>query len=42
MLAQVRAIPEDASVLVIAGPRADLFPNEVELLKTYLAQGWAS
>jgi ABC-type uncharacterized transport system involved in gliding motility auxiliary subunit len=39
MLAQVRAIPEDASVVVIAGPRADLFPNEVELLKGYLAKG---
>ncbi len=39
MLAQVRAIPEDASVVVLAGPRADLFPNEVELLKGYLAKG---
>ena len=39
MLAQVRAIPEDAMVLVIAGPKQDLFPNEVELLKGYLAKG---
>ena len=39
MLAQVRAVPEDASVVIIAGPRADLFPNEVELLKGYLARG---
>ena len=39
MLAQVRAIPDDASVVVIAGPKADLFPNEVELLKGYLAKG---
>jgi ABC-type uncharacterized transport system involved in gliding motility auxiliary subunit len=39
MLAQVRAIPEDATVVVIAGPRADFFPNEVELLKGYLARG---
>ena len=39
MLAQVRAIPDDASVVMIAGPRADLFPNEVELLKGYLAKG---
>ena len=39
MLAQVRAIPDDASVVVLAGPRADLFPNEVELLKGYLAKG---
>ena len=38
-LAQVRAIPDDASVVVIAGPKADLFPNEVELLKGYLAKG---
>jgi hypothetical protein len=39
MLAQVRAIPEDASVVVIAGPKQDLFPNEVELLKGYLGKG---
>lgn len=39
MLAQVRAIPEDATVVVMAGPKADLFPNEVELLKGYLARG---
>ena len=39
MLAQVRAIPEDATVVVIAGPRQDLFPNEIELLKGYLAKG---
>ena len=38
-LAQVRAIPDDATAIVIAGPRADLFPNEIELLKGYLAKG---
>ena len=38
-LAQVRAIPDDATAIVIAGPRADLFPNELELLKGYLAKG---
>ena len=39
VLAQVRAIPDDASVVVIAGPKSDLFPNEVDLLKGYLAKG---
>jgi len=39
ILSQVRAIPDDATALVIAGPRADLFPNEIDLLKGYLAKG---
>ena len=39
MLSQVRAIPDDATVLVIAGPRTDLFPNEIEMLRAYLARG---
>ena len=32
-------IPEDASVIVIAGPLQPVSENEVELLKEYLAQG---
>ncbi len=38
-LAQENKIPEDASVIVSAGPKVDFFPNEVELLKEYLASG---
>ena len=32
-------IPEDASVIVIAGPRQPVSSNEVQLLKDYLASG---
>jgi len=39
VLSQVKAIPEDAVVLVVAGPKADFFPNEIDLLKGYLAKG---
>lgn len=39
VLSQVRAIPQDATVLVIAGPKSDFFPNEIDLLKAYLARG---
>jgi len=38
-LAQENKIPEDASVIISAGPKVDFFPNEVELLKEYLASG---
>jgi ABC-type uncharacterized transport system involved in gliding motility auxiliary subunit len=38
-LAQENKIPEDASVIISAGPTVDFFPNEVELLKQYLAEG---
>jgi ABC-type uncharacterized transport system involved in gliding motility auxiliary subunit len=38
-LAQENKLPDDASVIVSAGPRVDFFPNEVELLKKYLAAG---
>jgi ABC-type uncharacterized transport system involved in gliding motility auxiliary subunit len=37
VLAQTNAIPENATVLVIAGPRTDLLESEVELLRRYLA-----
>ena len=36
---QVRAIPQDATILLVAGPKSDFFPSEVDLLKTYLAKG---
>jgi len=38
-LAQENKIPEDASVLISAGPKVNLFPNEVTLLQQYLADG---
>jgi ABC-type uncharacterized transport system involved in gliding motility auxiliary subunit len=39
VLSQVKSIPADAAVLVIAGPKSDFFPNEIDLLKGYLAKG---
>ncbi len=39
VLAQIDELPEDADVLVVAGPTADLFPAELEQLKTYLEEG---
>jgi len=39
VLAQVRAIPQDATVLIVAGPKTDFFPSEIDLLKGYLAKG---
>ena len=39
VLAQVKEVPSDASVLIIAGPKTDFFPAEIELLKAYLAKG---
>jgi len=38
-LAQENKLPDDASVIVSAGPKVDFFPNEVELLKKYLEGG---
>jgi len=38
-LAQENKLPEDASVIVSAGPKVEFFPNEVELLKKYLEGG---
>ncbi len=38
-LAQENKVPDDASVIVSAGPKVDFFPNEVELLKKYMAGG---
>lgn len=39
VLAQVGRVPEDASVVVIAGPTLDYLEPEVEMLRTYLADG---
>jgi gliding motility-associatede transport system auxiliary component len=39
VLSQVRAIPQDATILLVAGPKSDFFPSEIDLLKTYLAKG---
>jgi ABC-type uncharacterized transport system involved in gliding motility auxiliary subunit len=39
VLAQQRQVPADASVIVIAGPREDFFPAEIEAVKAYLAKG---
>src|SRR5262249_14388793 len=38
VLAQTGAVPDDASVVVIAGPKTDFFPNEIDALKKYLAK----
>ena len=36
VIAQQGAVPDDAAVVVIAGPKTDFFPNEIDALKTYL------
>src|SRR5438128_3247178 len=38
VLAQTGSVPDDASVVVVAGPRIDFFPNEIEALKKYLGK----
>jgi ABC-type uncharacterized transport system involved in gliding motility auxiliary subunit len=38
-LARQAAIPDDAGVVVIPGPRTELFPPEVEALDAYLGKG---
>lgn len=39
VLARATAIPDDAAVLVIPGPRTDLFQPEVDALDAYLGKG---
>jgi ABC-type uncharacterized transport system involved in gliding motility auxiliary subunit len=39
VLAQSQDVPADASVLIVAGPTADLLPPEGDMLKRYLARG---
>lgn len=38
-LAQTPAIPENTTILIMAGPRARLMPGEVQLIKDYLNKG---
>ena len=38
VLAQTGTVPDDASVVVVAGPQTDFFPPEIEALKTYLGK----
>ena len=38
VLAQSDGVPDDADVVVVAGPRTDLFPQEIEALEAYLAR----
>jgi ABC-type uncharacterized transport system involved in gliding motility auxiliary subunit len=39
VLAQQPDVPADASVVVVAGPRTDLFGPEIDALRRYLARG---
>jgi len=39
VLAQRAAVPDDAAVVVVAGPKIDFFPPEVDALKKYLDKG---
>jgi ABC-type uncharacterized transport system involved in gliding motility auxiliary subunit len=39
VLAQQKEVPADASVLIVAGPKTDFFPPEMDMLKRYLARG---
>jgi ABC-type uncharacterized transport system involved in gliding motility auxiliary subunit len=36
VIAQQGAVPDDASVVVVAGPKTDFFPQEIDALKKYL------
>ena len=39
VLAQQQDVPADASVVIVAGPKADLLPGEVDMLRRYLNKG---
>ena len=39
VLAQQKEIPADATMLIVAGPKSDFFPGEIDLLKGYHAKG---
>ena len=39
VIAQQGAVPDDAAVVIVAGPRTDFFQPEVDALKTYLGKG---
>lgn len=36
VIAQTGSVPDDAAVVVVAGPRTDFFPQEIDALKKYL------
>jgi ABC-type uncharacterized transport system involved in gliding motility auxiliary subunit len=36
VLAQQGSVPDDATVVIVAGPRIDFFPQEIDALKKYL------
>jgi len=38
VLAQSGAVPDDAAVVVVAGPKTDFFPGEITALKNYLGK----
>lgn len=38
-IAQMGKVPEDATVLVVAGPTIDFFPSELEAVKAFLKRG---
>jgi ABC-type uncharacterized transport system involved in gliding motility auxiliary subunit len=38
-LAQENAVPADASVVVVPGPKTDFLPGEIDALKAYIATG---
>ncbi|HEX6161802.1 MAG TPA: GldG family protein [Vicinamibacterales bacterium] len=39
LVQQKAGVPEDATIVVIAGPTTDLFPPEIEALNAYVARG---
>jgi ABC-type uncharacterized transport system involved in gliding motility auxiliary subunit len=39
VLAQNKTVPADASVLVVAGPKTDFFPAELDMIRAYLSGG---
>ncbi len=39
LLAREGKVPDDAALVIVAGPRSDLFPQELDALDTYLARG---
>ena len=38
VLAQKGSVPDDATVVVVAGPKTDFFPQEIDALKAYLGE----
>lgn len=39
VLAQQSEVPADASIVIVAGPKTDFFPPEIEALRKYLRKG---